>query len=70
MDSGFNQVLRVRLRRSLVYMDDQRNWIAVRKFLCPTDYELFRIIIEVSLLERRRSIELNNCSIRSTKTSI
>ena len=54
MHSGFDQVLRVALCRKLVYMDDQRDCIAARKFLCPTDDELFRIIIEVSLLERRR----------------
>ena len=35
-------------------MDDQRNWIAARKFLCPTDDELYRIVIEIPLLERRR----------------
>ena len=54
MYSVFDQVLRVRLRRSLAYMDDQRNRIAPRKFLCPTDDKLFRIIIEIPLLERRR----------------
>src|SRR5215471_15892695 len=54
MHSGFNEMLRVRLRRSLVYLNDQRDWIAARKFLRPTDDELFRIIIEVPLLERRR----------------
>ena len=54
MHSGFNQMLRVPLCGNLVYMDDQRDWIAARKFLCPTDDEFFRIIIEVSLVERRR----------------
>jgi hypothetical protein len=54
MHSGFNQVLRVPLFGNLVYMDDQRDWVPARKFLCPTDDELFRIIIEVSLVERRR----------------
>ena len=54
MHGDFNQVLRVALRRNLVYMDDQGNWVAARKFLCPTDDELFGIIIEVSLVERRR----------------
>ena len=34
-------------------MDDQRDWIAARKFLRPTDNEFFRVIIEVSLVERR-----------------
>ena len=51
-------------------MDDQRNWIAARKFLCPTDDELFGIIIEALSWNGEGSIELNNCSIRSTKTSI
>ena len=54
MHSGFNQMLRVAVRRKLVHMDDQRDWIAARKFLCPTDDKFFRVIIEVSLVERRR----------------
>ena len=54
MHSGFNQVLRVPLFGNLIYIDDQRDWVPARKFLCPTDDELFRIIIEVSLVERRR----------------
>jgi hypothetical protein len=52
MHSGFNQVLRVPLFGNLIYIDDQRDWVPARKFLCPTDDELFRIIIEVSLVER------------------
>ena len=50
---GFNQMLRIAVRRKLVYMDEQRDWIAAREFLCPTDDKFFRIIIEVSLVERR-----------------
>ena len=54
MHSGFKQMLRVAVRRKLVHMDDQRDWIAARKFLCPTDDKFFRVIIEVPLVERRR----------------
>jgi hypothetical protein len=35
-------------------MDDQRDWIAVWKFPRPTDDKFFRVIIEVSFVERRR----------------
>ena len=52
MHSRFKQLVRVGLCRKLVYMDDQRDWVSARKFLCPTDDELFRIMIEISLVER------------------
>jgi hypothetical protein len=54
MHGGFNQLLRIAVRTNLVHMDDQRDWIAAWKFLCPTNNEFFRVIIEVLLLERRR----------------
>jgi hypothetical protein len=54
MHSRFKQVLRAGLCRKLVYMDYQRDWIAARKFLRPTDDKLFGIFIEVSLVEWRR----------------
>ena len=47
-------MLRVAVRRKLVHMDDERDRIAARKFSRPTDDKFFRIIIEVSLVERRR----------------
>jgi hypothetical protein len=50
----FNQSLRVAVRRKLVHMHEQRNRVATRKFLHPTDDEFFRVIIEVLLLEGRR----------------
>jgi hypothetical protein len=50
----FNELLRIAVRGKLIHINDQRDWVPPRKFLCPTNDELFRIIIEVSLVERRR----------------
>ena len=52
MHSGFKKMPRIAVGRKLVHMDDQRDWIAARKFLRPTNNEFFRIIIEVSLVKR------------------
>ncbi len=54
MHSGFNQVLCVEVRSKLVHMNEQRDWIVQWKFLCPTNNEFFRVVIEVLLVERRR----------------
>ncbi len=64
MHSGFKQMLRVAVRKKLVHLDDQRDWIVAWKFLRPTHDKFFRVIIKVSLVERGEgSIELKSCSI-------
>jgi hypothetical protein len=42
------------VRGELVYVNDQGDRIVARKFSRPTDDKFFRIIIEISLMERRR----------------
>jgi hypothetical protein len=46
--------LGVRPRRSLVYMDHERNWITARKFPHPIHDKFFRVMIQIPLLKRRR----------------
>lgn len=45
---------RIGLRWGLIYMDAQGQRIAEVIFLGPTDNELFRVVIEILFVERRR----------------